>query len=86
MLHEDTYKVVDLRQEEPGRKYASTAHTSQLKIWRPQEDDDASAEPETDDEVDLQEPTESKEDESNREDEQVRGRDSEDESAIRKPA
>lgn len=35
VLHEDTYKVVDLRQEEPGRKYASTAHASQLKIWRP---------------------------------------------------
>ncbi|XP_024890785.1 uncharacterized protein LOC112466753, partial [Temnothorax curvispinosus] len=42
VLHQDTYKVADLRQEEPGRRYASTAHASQLKVWRPHEEDNSS--------------------------------------------
>ncbi|XP_015118991.1 uncharacterized protein LOC107042459 [Diachasma alloeum] len=34
----DTYAVADLRVDESGRRYATTAHVSQLKLWRPSQD------------------------------------------------
>jgi len=33
-LPSDTYLVTDLNDESKGRRYASTAHASQLKIWK----------------------------------------------------
>lgn len=34
-----TYGVVDLAEHDRGRRYAATAHTSQLKLWRPAPDE-----------------------------------------------
>lgn len=35
----DTYEVADLRCKKTGRRYASTAFSSQLKLWRPSDFD-----------------------------------------------
>nr|AKD28027.1 pol polyprotein [Glypta fumiferanae] len=35
----DTYHVCDLDDSEKGRRYASTAHASQLKLWKPVSDE-----------------------------------------------
>lgn len=47
VLPSDTYRVAQLREDAPGRRHASTAHASQLKIWRPNDADEES-EPESD--------------------------------------
>ncbi|KAJ8915909.1 hypothetical protein NQ315_015524 [Exocentrus adspersus] len=39
VLPNDTYGVTDLRNDKQGRRYASTAHVSQLKLWEPAKDD-----------------------------------------------
>lgn len=56
-LPSDTYKVADLTSHN-GRRYATTAHASQLKLWQPhqtdstsEEDDDGGAEGEDDNEA-----------------------------------
>lgn len=36
----DTYRVADLNASARGHRYATTAHASQLKIWKPHLDDD----------------------------------------------
>lgn len=36
----DTYRVADLNASPRGHRYATTAHASQLKIWKPHLDDD----------------------------------------------
>lgn len=47
----DTYGITDLQHDKEGRRYASTAHVSQLKLWQPVENEgnyeDASSDDET---------------------------------------
>lgn len=40
VLPGDTYRVADLNVDKRGRQYAATAHVSQMKPWKPQEEDD----------------------------------------------
>ena len=77
-LHEDTYRVADLRQKEPGRRYASTAHASQLKIWRPHIEDNNTSEDESDEEYEPPDSTEDNESaqEENRDPEHTDSRES----------
>lgn len=35
VLPADTYRVLELRNDRGGKRYSTTAHASQLKIWRP---------------------------------------------------
>ena len=39
LLPSDTYGVTDLQMDACGRRYASTAHVSQLKLWQPAQED-----------------------------------------------
>lgn len=54
----DTYRVCDLNDDEKGRRYASTAHASQMKLWQPEE-------PEFEEETESDDDSESSEDHTN---------------------
>lgn len=45
----ETYRVTELREENEGRRYSTTAHVTQLKIWKPHRDDELSSDSENDD-------------------------------------
>lgn len=55
ILPGDTYGVADFQEEKEGRRYASTAHVSQLKISTPAIDLDDSEKEFTDSDVDTKE-------------------------------
>ena len=40
VLPSDTYRVANLKNDSKGRRYTSTAHATQLRIWKPQIDRD----------------------------------------------
>ena len=51
----DTYRVVELDSSNSSRRYASTAHASQLKLWKPIGDEGPDNEPETNSADDYEE-------------------------------